>query len=276
MGYFLALLTAIVEAVRIAVSKHGLKTVDEYFLTWALRLVATIIIFPLVISTGIPALGRQFWLAATYMAISSSISTILYLKAINTAPISLTTPMLSFTPLFVLLTGSLIIGEFPSLIGLIGSLIIVFGAYILQPFHLSLKQTGTRLMLVVALIWAVDAPMHKIGIVNSSVMFWTLTQFLGPAILLLPFLPRLTNKRIKVFNQWRVILLIGALTALGQIFQMESFKLILAVYSLAIKRTAVLFTVLLGWWFFKETEIKKRLAGAGLMILGILLISFYG
>lgn len=275
MGYFLALLTALVEAARIAFSKHGLKNLDEYFLTWTLRLVATLIIAPLVMVSGIPPLGHQFWLAAGYMAISSSISTILYLKAIKAAPISLATPMLSFSPLFVLLTGSLIIGEIPSTIGLLGSVIIVFGAYVLQPFKLSLAQTGTRLMLVVALIWAIDAPMHKIGINNSSVIFWTLTQFLGPTIIMIPFLPKLKNKQGQIFNQWRIILLIGVLTALGQIFQMESFKLILAVYSLAIKRTTVLFTVLLGWWFFKETNIRQRLAGAGLMVLGVLLISFY-
>ncbi len=286
MGYLLALVTAFFEAVRISASKHVLAKVDEYWLAWMCRLIPALLLLPLALINGVPALGEKFWLAFIFIALTTAIDNVLYLKAAKSGPISLSAPMQAFGPLFLLITGPIFLGEFPNVRGLSGISLIIIGSYVLnltlvnksfwQPFKAIFTQTGIRLMLLVTLIWSFQANFHKIGLLNSSVIFWTFAQFAGPALVLAPvaLLRRTRIKRDKTI--WLGIFLIGLVIAVGQLAQMESLKQIFAVYSIAIKRTSILFTILFGWWFFKETNIRQRLAGAGLMILGVLLISFYG
>ncbi len=285
MGYFLALLSAVFEAVKISLAKQIINEVDEYWLSWLTRLIPALLLLPLVLASKPPSLGNQFWLVFIFIAVTTAVDTVLYLKAVKAGPISLSAPMQAFGPLFLLVSGPLILGELPSSSGLLGVGLIVAGSYILnlkagvksiwQPFQAILQQPGTRLMLLVTLIWSLEATFHKIGLLNSSVVFWTFAQFAGPAIALTPVVLFRRSKAKCDKKIWLTIFLIGLIIVLGQLAQMTSLKSILAVYSIAIKRTSIFFTVLLGWWFFKETDIKKRLAGAVLMVVGVLLISLY-
>ena len=45
-------------------------------------------------------------------------------------------------------------------------------------------------------------------------------------------------------------------------------------YMIAVKRTSLIFATLWGWLFFKEEQITGRLAGATIIVIGVLLISF--
>jgi len=49
-----------------------------------------------------------------------------------------------------------------------------------------------------------------------------------------------------------------------------------AAYMIAIKRLSVLFGVLYGGMWFQERRIGIRLAGAGLMVSGAVVILFFG
>lgn len=155
MGYFLAFLSAVLEAAKVATAKKGLVVADEYFLSWIMRL-----------------------------------------------------------------------------IGLAGVILVVSGSYFLQKNKTGLiwwRHPGVRLMLLVTFIWSLEANVHKVGISQSSAAFWTVAQFVG-------------------------------------------VSLILGGYNLSRKQLTVIF----GWLFFKETEIRRRLLAAGVMIVGVLLISFWG
>lgn len=288
MGYFLAFLTAIFEASRVAITKHSLKSVDEYFLAWAMRGLALILLLPLLFIYPTPQFGEKFWLAVVLIALLNTTSTVVYLKAIKLSQISLTAPILAFSPVFLLLTTPFILGERPNAAGLIGVILIVLGTYLLnlQKKHLSLLapikallvDPGVRLMLVVAFIWSLEANVHKIGIANSSVPFWTVVQFIGPCTLLTVLMLRQSTRVKPVVSgkAWQILLVIGLLTGLGQLAQTQSLALILAVYSIAIKRLSILLTIVFGWLFFKETDIKKRFLAASVMIVGVILISFLG
>ena len=60
-----------------------------------------------------------------------------YLKAIQVSPLGLTMPFLAFTPLFVIGTAWLFLGEVPSAAGVGGVVLVVAGAY-----ALNLHQAG--------------------------------------------------------------------------------------------------------------------------------------
>jgi len=65
---------------------------------------------------------------------------------------------------------------------------------------------------------------------------------------------------------------IGLASALVLFCQMIAFKMILVVYVSAIKTTSGVISVLLGYLFFKEKNIKERLLGATIMVIGVLFI----
>ncbi len=120
---------------------------------------------PWVIYTGIPALNTQFAIALLIGGSINAVTTILYIKAIKVSDLSLTVPLVALTPLFMLLTSPLIVGEYPNFFDYIGILLIVTGSYLLNikeksqgylaPFKALLKEPGPKMMLIVAFLWSI-------------------------------------------------------------------------------------------------------------------------
>jgi uncharacterized membrane protein len=59
------------------------------------------------------------------------------------------------------------------------------------------------------------------------------------------------------------------------ITHLKAISLIEVSYMVSVKRLSILFGVLYGVMFFKETNIKERFLGATVMVSGIILISIF-
>jgi drug/metabolite transporter (DMT)-like permease len=59
-------------------------------------------------------------------------------------------------------------------------------------------------------------------------------------------------------------------------FQMVAIGLTNVAYVISIKRTSIAWSVLAGYFVFKEKNIKVRLLGAAVMIAGVVLIILGG
>ena len=104
------------------------------------------------------------------------------MKAIKVSPLSLTIPFLSFTPVFMILTGFLVLGEVPNKWGVFGIGFVVAGSYALHsaevthgylaPFRAIFKEPGSWLMLIVSLLYSVLAVLGKKAIQHSSPVFF--------------------------------------------------------------------------------------------------------
>ncbi len=68
---------------------------------------------------------------------------------------------------------------------------------------------------------------------------------------------------------------LGLAVAFTVICHMIAISRIEAAYMISIKRTSLLFGVLYGACWFKEENIRERLAGAAMMMCGIFLIGFF-
>ena len=119
LGYVFAFLTAIFESTKDVFSKKSLKDTDEYVAAWALPFFALPFILPVLFLIGIPQLGEQFWLALFTGGGMYAFTIILYMQALKSSDLSITVPMLAFTPMFMLITSPLIVGEFPGVFGII-------------------------------------------------------------------------------------------------------------------------------------------------------------
>ncbi|MEG4585069.1 EamA family transporter [Microcoleus sp. MOSTC5] len=278
------ILTAFFEAVKDVFGKQNLKKSDEYVVAWSLSFFSVIFLIPWVLYTGIPPLNSQFWLALLIGGSINAVTALLYIKALKLSDLSLTVPLLALTPLFMLVTSPLIVGEYPKFFDYIGILLIVAGSYLLNikekskgylaPFKALLDEPGPKLMLIVAFLWSIAGNFDKIGVTNSYPIFWVFSLFGTMSVLLLPVLLHKTpNPGHKILKQLPMLAAMGFINATGVIFQMQALTLTFVVRVIAIKRTSVLMGVLLGHFIFKEKDIKERLLGAGIMILGVLFIS---
>jgi len=282
LWYLFAFLTALFESAKDVFSKKSLKETDEYVAAWALPAFALPFLLPVLFLTGIPPLGAQFWLALFTGGGLYACTIILYMRALKTSDLSITVPMLAFTPMFMLITSPLIVGEFPGIFGIIGIFLIVLGSYLLNvsaksqgylaPFKALLKEKGPRLMLIVAFIWSITANIDKIGLQNSSPLFWVIAMDLFVVMLLLPLCWR---KRAQIRANLGGLVKIGLFGGLTAICQMTAISLTLVAYVIAIKRTSAIMGVLLGSAIFKEEGLRERLTGVVVMVVGVLFITVF-
>ena len=138
-----SLLNAFFQSVSYALGKRGALKIDVLSATWSQSFFALFILIPLVIVTySFSPVNSIFWAALLSTSALNTIAYILFIKAIKDSPLSLTLPIVNFTPLFLLITSPIMIGEFPKPLGLVGILTIVIGSYILnlsQKIHGSLE-----------------------------------------------------------------------------------------------------------------------------------------
>jgi uncharacterized membrane protein len=277
-------LTAIFESLKDVLGKKSLEKCNEYIVAYALRLFALPFLLPLLFFTKEIVLGSGFWIALLTGGTLNLITTVLYMKAIKASDLSVTVPMVTFTPLFLLLTSPIIVGEFPPLKGILGILLIVFGSYllhlkekpkgILAPFKAIITGKGPRLMLVVAFIWSVTSNIDKVGIRNSSVVLWAVAIHIFIIITMVPLVWLTSRYSIhQLVKQRNMLIPLGFIDALKYFFQLAALQFTLVAYVISIKRTSAILCVIFGALIFKEKGIKERLTGSVIMVAGVLLIT---
>ena len=286
MGFILAFLTAVSESTKDYFSKKALTgDIDEYTSSFALRFFALPVLLVILFFTGIPEIAPKFWIALFVSGGLNVFATILFMKSIQNSDLSLVIPMINFTPLFLLLTSPIIVGEFPDIYGLIGILLIVVGTYVLNlqekdkgilaPIKAIFKKKGPRLMLGVAFIWSITSNFDKWGVEGSSSYFWVFASTVFISFFLFFIMLKFSEDSIDTIKKnAKALVPIGAVNSLKITFQMVALNFTLVPYVISIKRTSILWSMIIGFIFFKERkEIKQRLLGGVLMIAGVIFIT---
>ncbi|RUM87762.1 MAG: EamA/RhaT family transporter [Thermodesulfatator sp.] len=214
---------------------------------------------------------------------------LLYMEAIRVSPLSLTLPLLAFTPAFLIGTGFIFLGERLSASGVAGIFLVVLGSYLLHlprlpegplaPLKSLLRERGSLLMLAVAGIYAVTSALGKRAILLSSPLWFASFYFvlLG---LVVPFLLRIFRgtRILPLFRKKPLgFFLLGLSQALMVVCHMQAISLAPAAYMIAVKRTSILFGVFLGGAFLRERYFGVRLLAAAVMVGGVFLLALtYG
>lgn len=236
---------------------------------------------------AIPELDSTFWWCWFLSIPLNGVGFLLYNRAIQISPLSLTVPYLAFTPAFMIITGYLILGEVPSLQGLLGILVVCAGGYtlnidprrwsLLSPLKAVFSETGSWIMLLVSFIFSFGAVVGKLAILHSSPTFFVLF-FFGSFNLLFILLTRAAGLiRVRSFFEYPLKGLgAGALYFAHMFFHSWAISLVQASYMISVKRMSVVFGVIYGKFVFKEENIVFRFSGAVLMVIGTLLITLQG
>lgn len=231
----------------------------------------------------IPQLTPYFYIIMALNITVSLAGTYLMINSLHNGSMSKSIPMLSFTPVFLLLVSFVLLGEFPSTIGLIGIIVVVMGSYAInislakeglsKPFMNMFSDKGTFYMLLVAFLFSLSATFSKIAINLSNPGFYNAFQYTASSALLLVLFRKniFTNKDL-VRKHFRVILLLGIATALTELFYSIAVKLDLVAYTISLKRTSVIFSVILGYFMFREKNFRESIIGASIMLIGAAMI----
>ncbi|MFH1146608.1 MAG: DMT family transporter [Pseudomonadota bacterium] len=285
--FFPALASAVAIATVDAVTKRFLSHLTTLEMA-AIRLGFGLPFFlGLLLFIPIPPLDAGFFFSVLILLPVEITAYLLYMRAIRVSPLSLTVPFLAFTPVFMILTGRLMLDEQIGLYGVLGVTAVAAGGYVLNlketrygwlgPVYAVGREEGSWLMLIVSLLYSFTAVMGKRAIGHSSAAFFGCSYF----ILLGMIVPGglLVTRRV-AWNSFRRFLLpgisIGALMTIMVLCHMTAISLVKAAYMIAIKRTSILFSVIYAAVLFKEENIGQRFWGASLMLAGVVIIALFG
>ena len=227
----------------------------------------------------IPPLDTTFYITFAVCLPLNAIPLFMYMKAIRISPLSLTVPYLAFTPVFIVGTGWLFLNEIPDGWGFAGIAAVCVGSYILNidparrsffaPFRAVFRETGSWMMLIVALIYSVTSVLGKLAILHSSPMFFQMSFFFVLNILIISFFLVFRKIRPATFTQHPAKgTVAGLLFFFHILFHGFGISMAKAAYMISVKRLSIVLGVIFGGMVFHEPNFRVRLLGAVLMFSG--------
>ena len=211
-------------------------------------------------------------------------SALLFLKAIKQSDLSLTIPLLSFSPMFSSIFSFFFLNEQLSKIQYFGVFLIIFGALILyskkltlkeflKSFKVILKNSSAKLMIIVSIIWSLTPVLDKLCLEHSSINFHGFIQSLGMIILLIFLFKKDKVQTLNTKKNWRLILLTVFVGSTATIFQFYAILTNYVPIMESIKRSVGQFSsVFLGKIFFNEEINKPKVMGVIVLSVGVYFI----
>ena len=284
--FLLALGSAYFMATEGVLSKVLMQKNDRWTAGW-LQCALSAVFLALLLWDGAPiAFNRELALLMIILMPLETLAYWLFLTAIQIAPMSLTFPFLSFTPVFTILTARLFLGETVSLQGAGGIVMVSVGAYILQanliresifaPIRAVFTNPGSRAMLAVAFLYSITSTLGKKGVLLMGPRHFAMVYVGLFAVVVTIFqVARMMSGRSKIHIKGKYGLLAvasGLAMAVMMITHCMAIEIAPVPYMMSVKRTSMIFAILYGWIFFKEELIGYRLIGALVMMTGVFLI----
>lgn len=269
-----------------SISKRVMQNTDEW-LTGAIILgIASLLLSPLLFFHELKPVSLELGLLLLIALPLEIFAYYLFLGAIKSGPLSLTIPLLAFTPVLTAVASGVLLGEEISSTGAVGIGLVTVGAYVLNgdlagrdflaPVKALVSQPGSRKMLLVALIWSVTSALGKIGTVLWGAIPFGIILLYG----IVPIFAVVAVYRVRCGQAslrlgrgvlfW--FLLGGLVMAAAEITHFVSLSQAPVAYMISVKRLSLVFGVLVGWLWFGETNIRYRLIGASVMVAGVFVV----
>lgn len=251
----------------------------------------TIACLPVLLFFAPLRLDMAFWenmLVCTALAVGGNT---LIVAALKSADLSVLGPLNAYKSVVGLVLGTLLLREFPSVLGVVGILLILGGSFFVldEPRSRSGRITlaafsrnrGVQLRFAALVLSAAEAVFLKKALLLSSpaitFIFWcALGLPLATLVVWTAFPHNMAVQIAAVRSDRTSALLLAVTTGLMQFSTLYTFRVLEVGYSLALFQTSTLLTVLFGYQFFQEQHILRRLIGAIVMIAGAAFIVVFG
>lgn len=244
-------------------------------------LLALICIFP-VIKVHWLSLPVTFWWTATAAGIAGALGNGFLVKALEKGDLSVLGPINAYKSVVGMLVGLVLLQEIPNFWGMLGVLLIIWGSYFVldtteDRFSVGLlKRAEIQYRIWALILTAIEAVLIKqiINLSSPEIAFYCWCGF-GALFSFVLYTTSAKNAQAGgVFtgsNGYRYLLLVGCI-GIMQFTTNYTFAHMQVGYALSLFQLSTIISVLLGYRLFQEKQIGKKLIGAGIMMLGSVLI----
>ena len=224
----------------------------------------------------------EFWSCCVLGGALGAFSNFFMVRALELSDLSVLGPINAYKSLVGILFGILLLGEFPTFLGLSGVIMIIAGSYFLTDtpskiFSFDLfRQLGIRYRFYALFLAAVEAIfIKKVILLTSEYVAFSSWACFGCLFALIIARQRSASDTLSM----PLILKVLTISLLFGIMQLSTnfvFAKMNVGYALAIFQLSGVISVLLGFLFFKERHIFRKLfaslimcVGAGIIFVGL-------
>lgn len=286
MWYLRSVLSAVSQSVEAVFTKNALKNIDPLEFSWIVTLPELIFLITITYLFWFWTLdiSPDIIVPLIIVVVILTLTRWTFSLAIQKSEIWIVYPLIAFLPVFTAILAIFMLGEIPTLWWRCGMILILIWAFWLQynkdigikkillaPF----TEIWSQLMILNCFLRSITNVYSKIGVeMSNPFMFAVWTSFGMLVILTLIVLYR---GRFDEFS-WSLSswVIVGALKWVTRISLYLSYLSIFIAYSLSIKRLSWLFTVILGYFFLQEKNIRERVWASLCMLCGVVLLMVLG
>ncbi len=235
-----------------------------------------ICLLPLHVSPG-------FWGNIRICALLAVAGNIFLVQSLRSTDLSVVGPLNAYKSVISLVFGIFLLQEIPTAKGLLGVALILGGSFIVadwptsQPLKHAFAQLfanrGIQWRFAALLLSAIEVVFLKKALLASSplttFLTWCILGFLIAAAAVGVLLKGRVKRKVAVLaRHQRTCVCLALTTGLMQMTSVLVFGKLQVGYSLALFQMSSVLSVFLGYRFFKETNIARRLWGSLIMAVG--------
>jgi drug/metabolite transporter (DMT)-like permease len=262
---------------------QGINPLFVNFLTYFLLSIVSLIICVFIHT---PLLPPQFWIYSVLGGMAGALGNGFLVKALQYGELSILGPINSYKSVIGIFGGIILLGEVPNIWGILGIALIIYGSYFVldtteERFSLALlKRSDIQYRIWAMILTAIEAVFVKKVILASSVTLAFISWCCFGAVFsfVLLFAYRLDiKKEVKKIGKNNIEKFAFLIVCIGtmQFTTNYTFEHMAVGYALSLFQLSIIVSVLMGYRYFKELEIRKKLLGSSIMIIGSIVIILF-
>lgn len=258
---------------------------DPLAVNFVSYLLLSIVSLTLAVDVDWTGLAWQFWAYAALGGVFGAVGNGFLVMALRGGDLSVLGPINSYKSVVGIIVGILLLGEWPSLMGVAGVAVIIFGSYFVfdtteEGFSWSLlRNREIRYRILAMVLTGIEAVVIKKVILYSdttvSFVAWCwagmVFAFLQLLVMRVPLRKELRGVTRK---DWSMFVALVACIGVMQYTTNYTFSHINVGYGLALFQLSTVVSIVLGYRLFHEKDIWKKLLGSVIMIAGSVAIIF--
>lgn len=261
------------------------EEVNAFLINFIMYLGLTVLCIPFLIYTDLN-INLKVLVYAVSGGLFGALGNSFLVKALEKGELSILGPINAYKAVAAMIFGIILLKEIPSLYGIIAIILIIAGSYLVfdtqtEGFSVKLfKRKDIRYRFYALIFTAIEAVLIKNVIlltdIKTSFFFWCFFGMLFTGLAVISRRQKCTVKNImlstrRIFICSRLLFIILCM-GIMQMCTNYVFEKINVSYGLALFQLSTILSVILGWHYFKEKQVLKKLTGSTIMVLGAVIL----
>ena len=260
---------------------------NPVYINYVNYLILSLFCIPFLFFIDYKNLSLEFWIYAILDGLSGAFANSFMVMALEYGDLSVLGPINSYKSVIGLIAGIILLHEIPNIFGLTGIALIIFGSYFIfdtleEKFSLKVfTRKDIQYRIYALILSAIEAVFIKKVIILSSIKTSFIASCISGAIfsyLVLELFKIKFRKEIKKISKKSLAFYISTAFCFGIMTYTTAyvFKHMNVGYALSLFQLSIILNLFLGYKLFRETDIKKKLAGSIIILVGSTMIILFG